>query len=142
MELREAGSNHFHLSWYLQVPVVTSYGPKPSWGNFVYRVRYLPWDRVPKCCTHFPSHLLSCNFHHVGVGSTHTWAMQAVGLLNCFGASKRLPQFLTSAARTSTNHAIGVLHLGWLAIKNRPLTPPRILLAPPPPRSSVPALLH
>ena len=29
-ELREAGRNHFHLSWYLLVPGITSYGPKPS----------------------------------------------------------------------------------------------------------------
>ena len=28
-ELREVSRNHFHLSWYLQVPVVTSYGQKP-----------------------------------------------------------------------------------------------------------------
>ena len=28
-ELREAGRNHFHLSWYLLVPGITSYGPKP-----------------------------------------------------------------------------------------------------------------
>ena len=32
-ELREADRNHFHLSWYLLVPVVTSYGQKP-WGGF------------------------------------------------------------------------------------------------------------
>ena len=30
-ELREAGRNHFHLSWYLIVPGITSYGQKPSW---------------------------------------------------------------------------------------------------------------
>ena len=34
-ELREAGRKHFHLSWYLSVPVVRSYGQKP-WGGFVY----------------------------------------------------------------------------------------------------------
>jgi hypothetical protein len=28
-ELREAGRNHFHLSWYLSVPVVTSYRENP-----------------------------------------------------------------------------------------------------------------
>ena len=28
-ELREAGRNHFHLSWYLSDYVVTSYGQKP-----------------------------------------------------------------------------------------------------------------
>ena len=28
-ELREAGRKHFHLSWYLSVPVVTSYDQKP-----------------------------------------------------------------------------------------------------------------
>ena len=33
-ELREAGRNHFHLSWYLSVSVVTSYGQKSSWGDF------------------------------------------------------------------------------------------------------------
>ncbi len=27
-ELREAGKDHFHLSWYLSDAVVTSYGPK------------------------------------------------------------------------------------------------------------------
>ena len=31
-ELREAGRNHLHLSWYLIVPGITSYGPK-LWGN-------------------------------------------------------------------------------------------------------------
>ena len=38
-ELREAGRKHFHLSWYLKVPVVTSYGQKP-WGIFLNRLRY------------------------------------------------------------------------------------------------------
>ena len=33
-ELREAGRNHFHLSWYLFEPGVTSYGQKTSWGDF------------------------------------------------------------------------------------------------------------
>ena len=33
-ELREAGRKHFHLSWYLSVPVVTSYGQKPLGGTF------------------------------------------------------------------------------------------------------------
>ena len=28
-ELREAGRNHFHLSWYLSVPGITSYDQKP-----------------------------------------------------------------------------------------------------------------
>ena len=32
-ELREAGRKHFHLSWYLLVPGVTSYDQKP-WGAF------------------------------------------------------------------------------------------------------------
>ena len=32
-ELREAGRKHFHLSWYLSVPVVTSYDQKPSGQN-------------------------------------------------------------------------------------------------------------
>ena len=31
-KLWEAGRNHFHLSWYLLVSVVTSYGQKP-WGE-------------------------------------------------------------------------------------------------------------
>ena len=31
-ELRGPGRNHFHLSWYLSVFVVTSYGQK-SWGG-------------------------------------------------------------------------------------------------------------
>ena len=34
-ELREAGRIHFHLSWYLVVPVVTSYGQK-SWGGEIF----------------------------------------------------------------------------------------------------------
>ena len=34
-KVREACRNHFHLSWYLSVPVVTSDGPKPSWGEFL-----------------------------------------------------------------------------------------------------------
>ena len=34
-ELREAGRNHFHLSWCLADAVVTSYGPNP-WGGFVF----------------------------------------------------------------------------------------------------------
>ena len=33
-ELREAGRNHFHLSWYLFVPGVTSYDQKPWGGTF------------------------------------------------------------------------------------------------------------
>ena len=40
-ELQKAGRNHFHLSWYLSVPVVTSYGQKPRGGGFVYRLRYI-----------------------------------------------------------------------------------------------------
>ena len=32
-ELREAFRKRFHLFWYLLVSVVTSYGPKSSWGN-------------------------------------------------------------------------------------------------------------
>ena len=39
-ELREAGRNHFHLSWYLLVPGITSYDQKPSWGEFFYRPLY------------------------------------------------------------------------------------------------------
>ena len=39
-ELRDAGRKHFHLSWYLSVPVVASYGQKP-WGDFFKRVRYV-----------------------------------------------------------------------------------------------------
>ena len=31
-EVLEAGRKHFHLSWYMSVPVVTSYGQKP-WGE-------------------------------------------------------------------------------------------------------------
>ena len=31
-EVREAGRNHFHLSWYLLVSGITSYGQKP-WGK-------------------------------------------------------------------------------------------------------------
>ena len=37
MELREAGRNHFHLSWYLSVSVARSYGKK-SWGNLCFTV--------------------------------------------------------------------------------------------------------
>ena len=33
-ELREAGRKHFHLSWYLSVPVVTGYGQKTLGGIF------------------------------------------------------------------------------------------------------------
>ena len=33
-ELREAGRKHFHLSWYLSVSVVTSYGQKRWGGEF------------------------------------------------------------------------------------------------------------
>ena len=36
-ELREAGRKHFHLSWYLSVSVVASYGQK-SWGGFFFTV--------------------------------------------------------------------------------------------------------
>ena len=39
-ELREAGRKHFHLSWYLVVPGVTSYGQNPSWGDFLNRPRW------------------------------------------------------------------------------------------------------
>ena len=39
-KLWEASRSHFHLSWHLQVPMVTSYGQKPFWGgNCSYRVR-------------------------------------------------------------------------------------------------------
>ena len=34
-ELREAGRKYFHLSWYLLVPGITSYGQKP-WGGFFF----------------------------------------------------------------------------------------------------------
>ena len=34
-ELREAGRNHFHLSWYLSDNMVTSSGQKSSWGIFL-----------------------------------------------------------------------------------------------------------
>ena len=32
-ELREAYRNHFHLSWYLSVPGITSYGQKTNKEN-------------------------------------------------------------------------------------------------------------
>ena len=32
-ELREAGRNHFHLSWYLSVPGITSYDQEPYTKN-------------------------------------------------------------------------------------------------------------
>ena len=35
--LREASRNHFHVSWYLIVPGITSYGPKP-WGGICFTV--------------------------------------------------------------------------------------------------------
>ena len=38
-ELREAGRNHFHLSWYLSDAVVTS--SSPAGGIFFYRLRYV-----------------------------------------------------------------------------------------------------
>ena len=39
-ELREASRNHFHLSWYLIVPGITSYGNKnPPGRKNVYRPR-------------------------------------------------------------------------------------------------------
>ena len=34
-ELWEPGGNHFHLSWYLLVPVARSYGQKPWGGIFL-----------------------------------------------------------------------------------------------------------
>ena len=34
-ELREADRKHFRLSWYLQVPGVTRFGPKPRGGLFL-----------------------------------------------------------------------------------------------------------
>ena len=34
-ELREAGRNHFHLSWYLLVPGVTSYGLKKEYKGIL-----------------------------------------------------------------------------------------------------------
>ena len=40
-ELREAGRNHFHLSWYLSDTGVTSYGQKP-WGGF-FSSGYVKW---------------------------------------------------------------------------------------------------
>ena len=40
-EVREADRNHFHLSWYLIVPGITSYCQNPSWGDFFYRPRYI-----------------------------------------------------------------------------------------------------
>ena len=39
-EVRQAGRNHFHLSWYLSNAVVTSYGQIPGGGVSFYRVRY------------------------------------------------------------------------------------------------------
>ena len=51
-EPREAGRNHFHLSWYLIVPGVTSYGQNP-WGDFWPSTVQLPlsdvntWDQQP-----------------------------------------------------------------------------------------------
>ena len=35
-ELRKARRNHFHLSWYLIVPGITSYDQKPSTKNLVW----------------------------------------------------------------------------------------------------------
>ena len=39
-KLRGPGRNRFHLSWYLSVPGITSYGQKPRGGNFFVRRRY------------------------------------------------------------------------------------------------------
>ena len=39
-ELQEAGRNHFHLSSYMSLPVITSYGQKP-WGKIVFAVYLL-----------------------------------------------------------------------------------------------------
>ena len=39
-ELQEAGRNHFHLSWYLLVPGITSHVQKSSWGKFYICVGY------------------------------------------------------------------------------------------------------
>ena len=47
-EVREASRNHFHLSWYLLVPGVTSYDQEP-WGGFFFTVHgtlvktFRPW---------------------------------------------------------------------------------------------------
>ena len=46
-ELREAGRKHFHLSWYLSVPVVRSYGQKP-WGDFL-KNEYGIWGGLGTC---------------------------------------------------------------------------------------------
>ena len=34
-ELREVGRHHFHLSWYLLVPGITSYGPKKDINKLI-----------------------------------------------------------------------------------------------------------
>ena len=37
-EVRGAGRNHFHLSWYLIVPGITSCGQKPWGAGFLFTV--------------------------------------------------------------------------------------------------------
>ena len=89
-ELREAGRNHFHLSWYLIVPGIMTYDQNPpgetfSSGHgcsarFIHAVnvfldstRFGPldgiWFRVQMC-----SHAVVCTFHmcHIGTFFTNT----------------------------------------------------------------------
>ena len=47
-ELRKAGRNHSHLSWYLKVAGITSYGRKP-WGHCFVPSTVLVWFQ--KCLT-------------------------------------------------------------------------------------------
>ena len=54
-ELREASRNHFHLSWYLLVPGITSYRTKPWGADFflpstvsqqIYVLGFFQWENV------------------------------------------------------------------------------------------------
>ena len=47
-ELREAHRNHFHLSCYLLVPGITSYGQKP-WGELFCSSPVAVWQLDKKC---------------------------------------------------------------------------------------------
>ena len=49
-ELPGAGRNHFHLSWYLVVPGITSYGQNPG-GSFITLYGMLCFIAVCSCST-------------------------------------------------------------------------------------------
>ena len=53
-KLREAYRKLFHRSWYLQVPVVTSYSQKP-WGGIFFTVHGISQTYAPNTCNYIPS---------------------------------------------------------------------------------------